>query len=1077
TGLLMPFCSSASVESDNNLKKANSDIVLKARQLLEANRLDSALMLYRTALSDLISHGKWDSVVSVTVDIAEIKRQKRENDSAFYFLDHALMIYKSKNVHNNQLHADILHKKGVTSIDIGNYSDAELNLREAIYIRQLSGDQSSGSLALSFNGLGNIHLRRHLYDSAIWHYRKAMEIASAHIHTANLDIAMFYENIGIVHSSVGNFDSAYYYLGRSLEIHKKVLPPNDRRMGRIYLNTGRQLQLAGISDKAITFFDLAENVIESNEGPDHFLHGVIMLNKANIFTDLSDYNKALVYATQALNIFTKHYNAAHARVLLSYLTIGHIYEKREEYYKAIEYYLKGLSAERSHASDIKVLRNLAKCFFELGNKEQAESYFIKAIELSRAIYQVKHPEIALSYRHYAQFLATQKQFAKAFDMFETASNIFLNIFGAKNRDLSYVYLLTGHSFLEAGKTDEALNYFQKALMAIIPDFNSTDIFDNPTLDQLIPDQYLLNALYSKAMAMHLAHKSDTSQQLLNKSLETYMLAAELINRLRASYISQESKLIITAVASEIFPRALECALDLYFNTGQRVYLEKAFSFSESGRAALLHSALQEMEAREIAKVPAAVSEQERQLRRNLDSYNQLIHEERALLNPNVLKINNWEEMVFQLNRRYDSLVQAIDQLYPEFYELRFGSPLISLSEVQNALGNNDALISYTFGASKLFILGITSDSIVVHVVDSVDDLQNDLHLLRQHLVAPALEHFTLSRFKEFVSVSNRLYSSLLGDMEALISNRRLIIIPDHQLGYIPFEVLTTHYHESDVMDFRQLPYLVKRQPVSYAYSASLLIGGEPDGRRNSQKILAFAPDYKKMNYSSNEQRSELLPLPFALEEVKSITRLFRGRSFSRDLATERNFKHRASGYGVLHLAMHAFINNENPLYSRLVFGSSSDTIEDGMLHTYELFNLDLNAELAVLSACQTGDGRLHRGEGIMSLARGFFYAGVPSIVMTLWAVDDASSAAIVTSFYRFLFRAKTKDEALRQAKLEYLNNSNSLNSHPHFWAGFVNIGDTQPILLRRNHLHYLPYLLLAIAAVVAVIFVIVKRRH
>jgi CHAT domain-containing protein len=162
-------------------------------------------------------------------------------------------------------------------------------------------------------------------------------------------------------------------------------------------------------------------------------------------------------------------------------------------------------------------------------------------------------------------------------------------------------------------------------------------------------------------------------------------------------------------------------------------------------------------------------------------------------------------------------------------------------------------------------------------------------------------------------------------------------------------------------------------------------------------------------------------------------------------ATEANFKKYASDYGILHFAMHAIINDEDPLASKLIFTLNGDSLEDGFLNTYEIYNLNLNADLAVLSACKTGVGKLSKGEGIMSLARGFLYAGVPGIVMTLWEVEDISSAIIMTDFYRNLKDGMAKDNALRESKLKYLNSADQLQSHPYFWAAFVQIGDNSPV--------------------------------
>lgn len=163
------------------------------------------------------------------------------------------------------------------------------------------------------------------------------------------------------------------------------------------------------------------------------------------------------------------------------------------------------------------------------------------------------------------------------------------------------------------------------------------------------------------------------------------------------------------------------------------------------------------------------------------------------------------------------------------------------------------------------------------------------------------------------------------------------------------------------------------------------------------------------------------------------------------------------------------------MLSKLVFYQDNDTVEDGMLNTYELFSMDLNAGLAVLSACNTGSGKLLKGEGVMNLARGFIFAGVPGIVMTMWSVDDESSARIVQKFYEYLQDGMPKDEALRQAKLDLLAEGDPLRSHPFYWAAYVNIGDNSPMKFRSAAVTYSLYAL-PVILILAVTFFLVRKR-
>jgi CHAT domain-containing protein len=226
-------------------------------------------------------------------------------------------------------------------------------------------------------------------------------------------------------------------------------------------------------------------------------------------------------------------------------------------------------------------------------------------------------------------------------------------------------------------------------------------------------------------------------------------------------------------------------------------------------------------------------------------------------------------------------------------------------------------------------------------------------------------------------------------------------------------------------------------------------------------------------------RDYLLPIPGAQVEVENLQKIFRSKVYQGNKATEHNFKAMASNYSILHLAMHTVINNKNPLYSKLVFYHNSDTIDDGLLNTSELFGMQLNADLAVLSACNTGTGKLEQGEGIMSLSRGFFYAGVPSIVMTSWAVEDQSGAELMSSFYKYLAEGKAKNEALRLAKIDYLDNADQLKAHPHFWAAYMNIGDVSPILNLKKPFPWILYLLISAGIIVLMVggFFFIRRKR
>jgi CHAT domain-containing protein len=211
----------------------------------------------------------------------------------------------------------------------------------------------------------------------------------------------------------------------------------------------------------------------------------------------------------------------------------------------------------------------------------------------------------------------------------------------------------------------------------------------------------------------------------------------------------------------------------------------------------------------------------------------------------------------------------------------------------------------------------------------------------------------------------------------------------------------------------------------------------------------------------------LFPLVGTIKEVQSINETVPSRVFINEKATEANFKKYASDYSVLHLAMHTIMRDDNPLNSLLAFTNvEEDSLEDNRLYAYEIYNLKLNAHMAVLSSCNSGLGEMKKGEGMMSLARGFIYAGCPSIIMTLWQVADKSSSELMTSFYKYLKRGRSKQEAMRLAKIDYLQKADDLTSNPYFWSGFVVLGDSSPIY-NRSGLMYWAIVILAFAGILS----------
>ncbi len=249
------------------------------------------------------------------------------------------------------------------------------------------------------------------------------------------------------------------------------------------------------------------------------------------------------------------------------------------------------------------------------------------------------------------------------------------------------------------------------------------------------------------------------------------------------------------------------------------------------------------------------------------------------------------------------------------------------------------------------------------------------------------------------------------------------------------------------------------------------------------ELFALAARYKKNRHTTSHQRvpyrvklrNELEYLPAARKEIESLAGIFNGYFAFDSLASERNFKENAGNYGVIHLAMHGLLDDKFPTLSSLAFTDTQDSTENNFLQAYEISKLDLNADLVVLSACQTGYGKFERGNGVASLARAFMYAGVPSIIVSLWQVDDQATSKIMKEFYLNLASGMNKAQALRQAKLNYIKNAPEAMRHPAYWSPFIQIGNSEPIQIQQKYA-YTPWYLTIVSIILVAGLVFWKRK-
>jgi CHAT domain-containing protein len=385
----------------------------------------------------------------------------------------------------------------------------------------------------------------------------------------------------------------------------------------------------------------------------------------------------------------------------------------------------------------------------------------------------------------------------------------------------------------------------------------------------------------------------------------------------------------------------------------------------------------------------------------------------------------------------------INNNFPEYTELIHKTEPVPLRTIMKQLKRDEAIIDYYISdAHEDFKKNLLIFIITRKGMDFRDILIDSLFFHNARTISEANTSFINNQnnsfgFYEYTSALWYMYQKLLQPVEELIPGNRLIIIPDGEIAWLPFEVLLASVPDQGLASYEGLDYMINRYLFSYGYSSSLVKG---TGQKiNTKKVFAFAPDY-----SGSEGGIEMLR--GTKQEISNIFRWFRGKEFTGGEATKENFRNLLQTPAIFHLAMHSFADSGDTKFSYLLFSTGSDFVENAKLYNYEINLNTIISPMIVLSACNSGSGTLYNGEGLMSLARGFLIAGASSVVKTSWEVNDEVSETIITSFYKYLSKGLPKDKAMRRAKLDFIDDNPPSRKDPYYWASYEILGDNSPVV-------------------------------
>ncbi len=798
-----------------------------------------------------------------------------------------------------------------------------------------------------------------------------------------------------------------------------------------------------------------------------------------------DYNISLKHLERAISIYEEinynHYNVAYA-----YKNAAQIYLQRLDYEKTLNYLEKGLASDSTNELAPAIYIQIANYYTITNDPENTLKYcqlglaiakkdadkangesisagvYIERGELTKAIELLNSStnyyssnsnyyweKLVVNYLYYAityQMKGNKKKeesyYLKAIKTINEYSSI-------KSRDKARLFSLTGDFYLNNGQIDKALSFYQKAIIQVYPNFNEEDISHNPKIEESYPESWAMTSTARKGGALLLKYKSSKNLDHLKNAAACYDLSIECIQQLKETYGTDLAKIYLGEFGHSKFEEIIQVNYLLHQATNAPRYLEKIFSIMERSKASVLTEGIQKNRGLILAGIPDSLLEAEQDIRLDLAELNKRMKtEELYEADTDEERLSALRQRTLARQREHEALLASLEEKYPQYKSFTEKPITPRLAELQAFLAERgETLLEYFVGEKNIYLMRIGPSEASIHQIphnDFWDSLVGDFQDYFRNSTA------ILNDPQGYFETAATLYHQLFpfGSLPA-----NLIVVPDGDLNFIPFDALVSEQPAKPV--FTQAGFLLHRHRIRYAYSAGLLLA-PPPRMEQANLFLRIAPLF------ANGERN-LSPLANGHEKIDAIPRL---QTLEGGAATLAAFQKLAPNCKLIQLSTHAGADSSG-------FAPRIEFIDEP-LYLPELYAMHIPAELVVLSACETGLGEFEKGEGVMSLARGFAYSGTGGLVASLWKVNEGSTSAIFHHFYTSLATGTTKSEALRTAKLKYLEEAKSdAKTSPYYWASFISIGIDSPMELDQTS--NLRWVLFAAVGIV-LILIIIKLR-
>jgi len=945
---------------------------------------EQALDTYQQSLGISREIGDWAGEGTTLNNIGLIYDSLGQYEQALGYYQQSLTILKE--IGDRAGEGTTLNNIGGIYDSLGQYEQALDYYQQGLSISQEIGDRTGEGTAL--NKIGAIYRHLGQYEQALDTYQQSLTIAQEIGDQAAQGQSL--HNIGFIYSRLGQYEQALDTYQQSLTILKEI---GDRDGENATLNNiGLVYARLGQYEQALYYYQ--QGLIISREIGDRSGEGTALNNIGGIYDSLGQYEQALYYYQQGLTILKEIGDRAVEGTTLN--NIGFIYSRLGQYEQALEYYQQSLSIAQEigdRAGEGTTLNNIGGIYDRLGQYEQALDYFQQGLTIRKEIGDRAGEGQSLN--NIGLVYARLGQYEPALDTYQQSLGISQEIGdrameGTTLNNIGVIY----HSL---GQYDQALNTYRQSLV----------------ISQEIGDRAVEGTILNNIGGIY--HSLDQYEQ----ALDYYQGAMETFETVRAQAGTEEGRAKFIAQYASLYRRSA----GLFHRQHQDA---EAFYTTERGRArAFLDSlATAQVRLRDDDAADLLAQEGERYAQRQALRFD--LAEARAADPPDPALVADLEARLAEAEAAYQKVQEAIAARGAELAALvpgRGQDYLLSVSQVQGLLDEGTTVVSYFVLEDEVLVFLITSDRFETVLLE----------------VSPEELRAQITAFRDFADVTEpypgsavTLYGWLIEPLKEHFTTPHLAIVPHDVLHYLPFAALTDG--ERYLLDDYTLTVLPSASTLPFIQENAELtaFSGQPSALILGNPVTA---DYDTVA-SLATTRDSLGSLPFAEKEAKAIAELFDVEPLIGEAATESAVREKVSEATILHLAAHGKFNPVAPLNSLIALAPDDDN--DGWLTVGESYGLDLEqTDLVVLSACQTNLGELSAGDELVGLTRAFIFAGTPTVVASLWSVEDEATALLMERFYTHLRDGMGKAEALRQAQLEVREQ----HPNPYYWAGFVLSGD------------------------------------